>query len=159
MRWKIEMQTFLPDPDYLKSAKYLDNKRLGKQRLETKQILLALGYAVGPHKPGKKGWKNHPAVRMWRGYELSLIVYGATMCLEWRRRGFKDTLSGEFIDVYAAVAQPTAAGIFLPAEKPTWMGDEKIHASHRSNLLRKDKEFYGKFGWKESDDLPYFWPV
>jgi hypothetical protein len=39
------------------------------------------------------------------------------------------------------------------------MGQEEIHASHRSNLLRKDSEFYGKFGWAEPDDLPYFWPI
>lgn len=33
------MQTFLPYPDFAESAKVLDNGRLGKQRLEAKQIL------------------------------------------------------------------------------------------------------------------------
>lgn len=33
------MQTFLPFPDFARSAKVLDNKRLGKQRIEAKQIL------------------------------------------------------------------------------------------------------------------------
>ncbi len=150
------MQTFLPDPDYAKSAKYLDNKRLGKQRLECKQILLALGVAVGSHKPGKRGWRNHPAVRMWRGYELSLVVYGACMCAEWRRRRFNDTLSHEFIDVYARLA---AGSTLAPAKKPLWIGDDAFHASHRSNLLRKDKKYYSVFGWDEPDDLPYVWPV
>jgi hypothetical protein len=152
------MQTFLPDPDYAKSAKYLDNKRLGKQRLECKQILLALGIPVGPHKPGKRGWQNHPAVRMWRGYELSLVVYGACMCFEWRRRRFKDTLTDEFVGAYAFLQTP-AGGLIAQATKPDWIGNEKFHASHRSNLLRKDKEFYGKFGWAEPDDLPYIWPI
>lgn len=147
------MQTFLPDPDYVKSARYLDNKRLGKQRLECKQILLALGVSVGPHKPGKKGWQNHPAVRMWRGHEPSLIVYGSCICSEWRKRGFNDTLGNEFLDAYRAVAGATAAN------KPIWIGDDKFHASHRSNLLRKNKEYYGKFGWEEPDNLPYVWPV
>ena len=41
----------------------------------------------------------------------------------------------------------------------SWFGDKRVHASHRSNLLRKDSEFYGKYNWKESSDLPYFWPV
>lgn len=152
------MQTFLPYSDYVESAVHLDNRRLGKQRLEAKQILLALGVAVGPHKPGKKGWQNHPAVRMWRGYTQSLAVYGACMCLEWRRRGFNDSLWPEFLDAYGVF---TSVGdvIIAPAPKPTWIGDEKFHASHRSNLLRKDSEFYGKFGWAEPDDLPYFWPV
>ena len=36
---------------------------------------------------------------------------------------------------------------------------KKIHASHRSNLLRKDPEFYGKYGWTEPDNLEYIWPV
>ena len=146
------MQTFLPCPDYADSARCLDNKRLGKQRLECKQILLALGVAVGPHKPGKKGWKNHPAVRMWRGYEGSLVVYGACICFEWRRRGFLDNLGAEFVGLYCAMADG-------PTVKPPWIGLEAIHASHRSNLLRKDAEFYGKFGWAEPDNLPYVWPV
>jgi hypothetical protein len=146
------MQTFLPYPDYVGSARCLDNKRLGKQRLEVKQILLALGVAVGPHKPGKRGWKNHPAVRMWKGYEGSLIVYGACICLEWRRRGFLDNLGNEFVDLYCAVVES-------PTVKPPWIGQSEFHSSHRSNLLRKDSEFYGKFGWAEPDDLPYFWPI
>jgi len=35
------MQTFLPYPDFLQSLQSLDNKRLGKQRVETFQILNA----------------------------------------------------------------------------------------------------------------------
>jgi hypothetical protein len=46
-----------------------------------------------------------------------------------------------------------------PSVPPPWLGDEGVHASHRSNLLRKDREFYSKYGWAESDDLPYVWPV
>jgi hypothetical protein len=42
---------------------------------------------------------------------------------------------------------------------PPWLGDEAFHASHRSNLLRKNPEWYGQFGWTEPDDLPYVWPV
>jgi hypothetical protein len=146
------MQTFLPYPDYAVSARCLDNKRLGKQRLECKQILLALGVAVGPHTPGKRGWRNHPAVRMWKGHESSLIVYATCVCFEWRRRGFLDNLGSEFIDLYCAVGE-------TPAVKPHWVSHEPFHASHRSNLLRKDSKFYGKFGWAEPDDLPYIWPV
>jgi len=46
-----------------------------------------------------------------------------------------------------------------PAEYPVWLYDEEFHASHRSNLLRKDPEYYGRFGWQELPDLPYLWPV
>jgi hypothetical protein len=145
------MQTFVPDSDYSISAACLDNKRLGKQRLECKQILLALGVAIGPHSPGKKGWQNHPAVRMWQGAEYELCLYGLDMCREWRdTRKFNDTLGEQFLAVLEKLPE---------TPKPAWLGDERVHASHRSNLLRKDKEFYGKFEWAEPDDLPYFWPV
>ena len=42
---------------------------------------------------------------------------------------------------------------------PPWLGNEALHASHRSNLLRKDPGFYGRYGWTEPADLPYVWPV
>jgi hypothetical protein len=42
---------------------------------------------------------------------------------------------------------------------PAWLGDESIHASHRSNLIRKDPKFYAQYGWSEGPDLPYVWPV
>ena len=40
---------------------------------------------------------------------------------------------------------------------PEWFGDKVFHATHRSNLLRKDSEYYSKFRWKESSDAPYVW--
>jgi len=58
------MQTFMPyGSQYDQTAKCLDVKRLGKQRVETYQILKAL---LGE----SKGWRNHPATRMWEGYEF-----------------------------------------------------------------------------------------
>jgi hypothetical protein len=42
---------------------------------------------------------------------------------------------------------------------PPWLGDNTFHASHKSNLLRKDPVWYGQFGWSEPTDLPYVWPV
>jgi len=148
------MQTFLPLPGFRRSAAVLDNKRLGKQRVECKQILLCLGVPVGEHLPGKSSWRNHPAVRMWLGYELPLAVYAAVMCQEWRRRGFKDTLYPQFI---AAYQERDAAG--CGKKYPPWFGDSGFHASHRSNLLRKDYTHYSKFGWREQTDLPYLWPT
>ena len=40
---------------------------------------------------------------------------------------------------------------------PYWLGKESFHSSHRANLLRKDYEYYSKFGWKENPELPYVW--
>jgi hypothetical protein len=130
------MQTFLPVHDFELSAMLLDWKRLGKQRVEAQQILNAL-LAGG-------AWSNHPATRMWAGYEIALIEYKNAMIREWIRRGYKNTM--EIIEV-------------KDFKLPPWFGDEKFHASHRSNLLRKDPIFYGQYGWEEGPDLEYVWPV
>lgn len=148
------MQTFLPHPNFPDSAAVLDNKRLGKQRVEVIQILNALTL---PH----YGWKNHPAVRMWLGYEFSLANYGLYICDEWIRRGFKDTCRGKIAQILDK--EPLSGLYTLRGDSrfsvPPWMGQHAVHASHRSNLLRKDPEHYGQFNWDEPPDLPYFWPV
>lgn len=144
------MQTFLPYPGFEESARCLDNKRLGKQRVETLQILKAL---TDP----EYGWKNHPATRMWEGYTEALAMYGLAICKEWIERGFQDSCAGqiaEFVheDTYRAYVQ----GVIT---LPPWIGDPDFHRSHRSNLLRKDPKWYGQFEWLDPDDLDYFWPT
>jgi len=135
------MQTFLPYPSYAESAKSLDYRRLGKQRVECKQILMVL-------LSESQGWKNHPAVKMWEGHIGALAEYGACMCSEWISRGYNDSLLEYF-----------CGHMFkFNREKPSWFGDEAFHASHRGNLLRKDSDYYSQFGWTESSDLPYIWP-
>jgi hypothetical protein len=122
--------------------------------VECKQLLSALGYYIVDgslfHPEDveiKAGWINHPAAKMWRGYEMALAEYQLIVILEWERRGYNNTMEMLSMD---------NARIF---QNPPWLGDEAFHASHRSNLLRKDPEYYGKFGWTESPDLPYVWPV
>lgn len=141
------MQTFLPSADYAETARVLDYKRLGKQRVECKQILLAMGKSSG-------GWRNHPATKMWRGYEIELCRYAVTICSEWVARGYKDSLTSFFTD---ALDNYQADG--RTETPPPWLGDDRIHASHRSNLLRKDAQYYKQFGWSEPDNLGYVWPV
>ena len=131
------MQTFLPYADFERSARALDQRRLGKQRVECIQVVRGLtveGY----------GWRHHPAVKMWRGYEEALSLYFWSMVEEWRRRGYRSTIE-----------LPRPEGNVL---LPPWLGDERLHASHRSNLLRKEPGWYGNFGWSEQPDLPYWWP-
>jgi len=132
------MQTFLPYPTYLKSAECLDTKRLGKQRVEAKQIINVLEGRT-------KGWKNHPAVLMWADWLPGLKNYYNVVLFVWKQRGFKNTMEPEVITE--------------PLCHPAWLEDPRFCASHRSNLLRKDPEHYGQFNWEEPDDLPYFWPT
>ena len=134
------MQTFLPYPDFAQSAKCLDRLRLGKQRLECWQIYRTI---IGE----SQGWRNHPAIRMWRGYEASLLEYGIEVCWEWRRRGYKDTI----VDRLYAVRLGDSH------DSPDWLGG-KIHSTHRAALLYKDPVWYSKFGWTETPEINYWWP-
>jgi hypothetical protein len=150
------MQTFLPHPCFVESARCLDYRRLGKQRVECKQLLHALGVPVGgPLRDKPSSWRSHPATRMWQGHEYYLAVYAIEVCNEWRRRGYKDTLLPQFEDAAWSILQADDS----EHEKPAWLGDNDFHASHRSNLLRKLPEHYGQFGWSEPNDLPYVWPA
>jgi hypothetical protein len=80
------MQTFLPYADFERCAATLDSRRLGKQRVEAFQILRAL-------RGEGRGWRNHPAVLMWRGYEDALGLYLNAMIAEWERRGYRNNVS------------------------------------------------------------------
>src|SRR4051794_41349047 len=74
------MQTFLPYPDFARSADVLDTPRLGKQRVEALQVLRALEL-------GEYGWRSHPVVRMWRGRTPALVAYGLAVVRAWQARG------------------------------------------------------------------------
>jgi hypothetical protein len=140
------MQTFLPHISFQKSAQCLDYRRLGKQRVEAKQILNALDPDYD-----KKGWKTHPAVLMWAGYEDALKYYANCMITEWKKRGYNNTM--EYYTVNTD-----------EIKYPQWIGNEEFHKSHRMNLLRKDYDFYSdKFSEVatsyEIESYPYWWPT
>jgi len=137
------MQTFLPAQSYFITARILDRQRLGKQRVEAYQILRAL-------RGESKGWVNHPATRMWRGYERALISYTTVMCDEWTRRGYKDSIKDKvqlMFDEYESYKQPW------------WMAEPELYRTHQSNLIRKAPEHYRMYFPQVPDNLPYYWPV
>ena len=150
------VQTFLPYPRFADTSAVLDDRRLGKQRVEVIQIVRAIlvpGY----------GWANHPATLMWRPHLEALESYVGSICDEWRTRGFEDTCR-------ATVRQDLAnAGLLGPVRSqeqlaeagllPPWLGDDDLHRSHRSALLRKDPAHYRPRFPDDPDDLPYVWPV
>ena len=134
------MQTFLPYADLELSVKVLDYRRLGKQRVETFQVLNIL-----LDRTPTKGWRNHPVTRMWTGYEEALKLYQNYTINEWVSRGYRNTMKLEEVDLEDVIMPP-------------WFGVESFHQSHRSNLLRKDYEYYSQF-FNEPSDLEYLWPV
>jgi hypothetical protein len=186
------MQTFLPYPDFRESARVLDNKRLGKQRVECLQILQtlakgpyqkricdALGYDDGfapcsdkefvslpKYYKRRTPWYNHPACRMWRGKEHALALYGCHICFEWRKRGFQDNVIQKICgmmqwtnNLEIALRTLSFDPQYPKYDYPLWLGNKEFHASHRSNLLRKDFAWYNQFGWTEPTTLEYVWPV
>ena len=133
------MQTFLPYADFQKSVEVLDYRRLGKQRVETFQVLNIL-----LERTPTKGWRNHPVTLMWTGYESALKLYQNMTIREWVRRGYNNNMQYEEIEPGTVVM-------------PAWFGNEDFHRSHRSNLLRKDFGYYSQF-FDEPNDLEYYWP-
>jgi hypothetical protein len=149
------MQTFLPVPGFEDGARLLDSPRLGKQRVETLQILRALELP-------DYGWANHPAVLMWRGRTPALVAYGLAMVRVWQERGFADSTYAQIAEFAPEVVGVPQAELAAAGLLPGWVGDEALHRSHRSNLMAKDAAFYRPrftelFG-DEPDDLPYVWP-
>ncbi|MCA1219461.1 MSMEG_6728 family protein [Streptomyces sp. 8L] len=149
------MQTFLPFPGFGASAAVLDPRRLGKQRVEALQVLRGLTV------PGN-GWRHHPAVRMWTGYEEALVRYGLEMCRVWTAAGRADTCAATLAADFDAVrpGAPVRDGDALAAagELPPWLGDEAFHRSHRSALVTKDPEYYRPRFPEVPAGLPYVWP-
>lgn len=167
------MQTFLPYFCFRQSAECLDDKRLGKQRVEVLQILTALtGYKnvwtgnvlsleFVPIKKKKDGtnkirpWSNHPASLMWKNNIFTLINYGLIVCYEWTKvRGYKDSCKEKLLNFLHDLPDSFDRDIF----EPDFIGNKEFHDSHKSNLLRKDPDFYGQYNWDVPNDLPYVWP-
>lgn len=166
------MQTFLPYPNLAASASVLDWRRLGKQRLEIVQ-LIRTSNIVRTHgrlpfrgsishdlwmetvskinklrtENGDRplGWANHACMLMWRNHIRGLMMYFDCIRREWVRRGYANN--------YGCYGIPYDAN-----EMPSFIGDVKFHASHRSQLLAKDPDWYKQFRWKEKPGkLSYVW--
>jgi hypothetical protein len=145
------VQTFLPYPSFARSAAVLDTRRLGKQRVEALQLLRGL------RRPDY-GWRHHPAVRMWRGFDDALLCYAVAITQRWRSLGYADSVLDMLLA--EAPARPRAQ-IDLARRRrlPSWLGRRAFHRSHQSALVRKDPGHYRPFFPNVPDDLPYVWPA
>jgi hypothetical protein len=136
------MQTFCAYADLYDNFKCMDYQRLGKQRVECKQIYLIL--KDSKYMPT---YNNHPAVLQWKGYESALIDYAIRCCSEWKMRGYQDTLFHWFRKLPEYQENPIY---------PWWWGNNDLHQSHRARLYQKNKVFYSSF--KEDDKgQGYIW--
>jgi hypothetical protein len=101
-----------------------------------------------------KGWTNHSAVRMWRGYHGALVRYGVLICREWIRRGYQDTCAAKLLALAGVVHESR-----IRQEYPPWLYREDVQISHRSNLIRKLPSHYAPLWPCVPKDLPYVWPA
>jgi len=138
------VQTFLPYREFTASVESLDDKRLGKQRVEAFQILQAITDPT-------YGWQHHPAVNMWRGHDQALALYGVAACMAWIDRGKQDSMLHRFI--------PYLTSSVSELDYPRWLGLVPFHRSHQSNLVRKDAQHYGPQFPDVPNDCAYWWPT
>ncbi|WP_117209596.1 MSMEG_6728 family protein [Allorhizocola rhizosphaerae] len=146
------MQTFLPYAEFAATAAVLDRVRLGKQRVEALQILRAMTIPL-------YGWRHHPVVKMWIGYQEALVCYGLTICARWSAMGAADTVAATLRAEFARSVRGQSELAEL-GELPQWLGWADLHLSHQSSLLRKNPAYYRPiFGPDVPDNLPYVWPL
>jgi hypothetical protein len=174
------MQTFLPYPSFEETAKILDYKRLGKQRVEAYQIANIIEFPyrykctniIFKHSFFEKtamifekqcpvcgfelrqitAWQNHPAVKMWIGPKEDREKY--LNCLKL----YIDSMIKEWINRGYNNTMKLSYDSKKQCLYPEWIGNEDFHKSHMSNLLRKNKNYYSKYFENIHDDLPYVWP-
>lgn len=135
------MQTFLPSPSPMTSARILDNKRLNKQILECYQILNVLS---GKSPTG--GWRNHPAVLMWKGYERGLWQYVQAMIREARERGIRT----ENNEANLNRLKEQCWDDWGQTPPSFWADTNKLMrviTTHRASLFDKDPIHYVRFGY------------
>lgn len=132
------MMTFLPYPDFAASARVLDPVRLGNQRREALACIKSI--------TRESGWRHHPVSKMWRLYPDALRAYYNAICTEWIERGKTHHL-------------PRDLRVPATIRMPWWLGDERLHSSHRAALLFKNADWYRGFGWEEEPRIDYWYPV
>lgn len=152
------MNVLLPYSSFSHSIAVLDRERLGKQRFDCRQVLVALRAA----RQGRPMSYDHlPTIKLWRGYESALAVY-YTLCIrEWVARDYTNTMVEPYDENWIRRA---GEDTFLDedgtkAALPRWLGDEKLHQSHRNWLSARDNAFYSQLGWGEHDHgAAMYWP-
>lgn len=151
------MQTFVPYANVVLSAASLDNKRLLKQLLEGRQV-----YQIIAENRTTGGWVNHPAVKMWRNYDMGLYSYLVAIRNECEKTGISFQKNWDAIRTIHKNNWNRGSKVVMPP----WWKDDRVHLSHRQNLYLKDKELY--YCFEESmleprsrccDKCNYFWPV
>ena len=153
VRRTVRMITFMPFCSFVESLQCLDNKRIVSQVKEAWQMWCCL------MNKSNQRWRFHPAVKMWKGYEVALQLY-AILALEEAER--RITKSGRNYYMPVMRQYMTENGFYeLDLSNivfPHWFGDDDFHNSHKAMLYRKNPIYYKQF--EEVAELyeKYYWP-
>lgn len=129
------VNTFIPYSSFRKCAKVLDNKRLGKQRVEAKQIINVIKkIKKDPNAKSANGktlaWSRHPVVLMWKDHVPALKLYYNCIVDEWISRGYLNTMKKFRVTKFTI---------------PWFMHNKQVIESFRAALLRKNHAHYSRF--------------
>lgn len=129
------MQTFITDKDFYKSASNLTRQHLQAQIYEGIHILASLLDVNDKLVNPKRSVKNHPASKLWVGYETELLYYIYCHISEWiDKRGCESKINSlNFILLRKYI------NINWENQNPSWITDELIQ-THRSVLIQKEIE-------------------
>jgi hypothetical protein len=118
---------------------------LNKQLLECRQIMKVL-ITTFTDPAAKPGWRNHPAVRMWAGYEGTLLSYSSYVAAELNNRdiAFENNWNAILDNFWnSGIHMESIAAI------PNWWADpvqaDKIITTHRASLFKKDPQHYAQW--------------
>ncbi|MEM1943520.1 MAG: pyrimidine dimer DNA glycosylase/endonuclease V [Candidatus Caldarchaeum sp.] len=103
------MQVFRPYVDWARSASVLDDLRLGKQRVEAKQVLNAFFRKLGLIRDGLRGWLSHPIVLLYfndgKPYIDDVVGFFHACVDEWKRRGKQNSINLDDIQRYIQMVE------------------------------------------------------
>jgi hypothetical protein len=80
-------------------------------------------------------------------------------CATGRADTCATTLTADLAAACGTTAVRTQKELAIAGDLPPWLGDEDLHRSHRSSLVRKDPQFYRPLFGDVPEDLPYVWPA
>lgn len=165
---ETELNTFLPYPNFSESVAVLDTQQLNIQRREAMHILNTL--EAKKRGAEKLAWYHNPAVLMWEGHEEALKMYLNAAMAEWIRRG--SSCNHEYVNyklksgsirvlkgVDPVLVLECVSVDINDALLPFWFGNPDFHLRHKSNLKKKNFDYYSKLWPEVQDDLEYWWPV
>lgn len=135
---------FFPYASVTRSVACLRSIDVRYVRRVSLDILHDLTHGVDLDKEQQDAFKNHPSI---------IYLYGMSACSRWVDLGEKDVVRKHL----SRLAEKHGINNFFAY--PDWFGNEEIHTSHQSALLRLDKSHYEKWFPETPDDLEVIWPL